>query len=198
MAWDVVSKQTGEFLKPSEVNQIGDNFTAIAAQDSGAPAFNVSSFIAQVASIAQLNISSGVVGYDVSCFGQIEIATTIPIAGVDSFQLTIEAQTSDYILSGEDVYGFKIITNEGAIGPTTFTLPGSGSVGQSAIISLVTSVAGGITIEAVNSDSIFRYETSGTTVNCIELNVANDQSTVELKQVALNKWFVIREYQNGV
>jgi len=58
MAWGVVSKSANSTLASTEVNQLQENFTALATGASGAPAIAVNSFmVTGVASLASLTVT---------------------------------------------------------------------------------------------------------------------------------------------
>jgi len=114
MAWDVVSKNVGSLLTAANINQLQDNFPALADQNSGAPlvvfpnsgtygahTFSLSTVHAesgfagpQVSSLAKVHAESGFLGPQVSSFGLIHVSSTVVLAA-DPTQ-ALEAATKQY------------------------------------------------------------------------------------------------------
>ena len=68
MTWDVVSKETnGLVLTTNDVNQIGDNFFALADQSSGAPVITFPNSI--------MNADAGIATTEVGSFGSIHVSS---------------------------------------------------------------------------------------------------------------------------
>ena len=79
MAWDVVSQTLNTVLPASKINQLQDNFAALAAQDSGAPVVTFPNSI--------LNANAGMASTGVGSFGSVNASSGFRTTGVGSFGL---------------------------------------------------------------------------------------------------------------
>ena len=91
MAWDVVSHTLNTVLPASKINQLQDNFSALAAQTSGAPVVtfpnsvlnaNAGAGSTGVGSFGAVNASSGYRTTQPGCFGSVNAADVLPSAPV--------------------------------------------------------------------------------------------------------------------
>ena len=94
MAWDVVSQTANVMIPASRMNQLQDNFAAMAAQNSGAPVVtfpnsimnaNAGVGVTGVGSFGSLNASSGMSTTGVGSFGSLVANSGMSTTGVGSF-----------------------------------------------------------------------------------------------------------------
>ena len=182
MAYDVVSKDALSVLASSEVNQLQENFDALAAQDSGAPALDLSSFMAQVASIAQMYVESGITASEVSSFDTIEVNCLL-IRGNPALFEEILSEGSDYTITLEDANGFKTIQNNSAGAALTYTLPGSGAKRVS-----ITNVVSGATL-TITTPASDNFLTDGQTKASMFLR--NQGDSVTIARLVNYEWYVL-------
>ena len=76
MAWDVVSQTLNTGLPASKINQLQDNFAALAAQNSGAPVVTFPSSV--------LNANAGMASTGVGSFGSVNASSGMASTGVAS------------------------------------------------------------------------------------------------------------------
>ena len=77
MAWDVVSQTLNTVLPASKINQLADNFAALAAQNSGAPVVVFPNSV--------LNANAGMASTGVGSFGRVNADSGMASTGVGSF-----------------------------------------------------------------------------------------------------------------
>ena len=77
MAWDVVSQTQNTVLPATRVNQLQDNFAALAAQNSGAPVVTFPNSV--------LNANAGIGATGVGSFGSLNVSSGFGVLGVGSF-----------------------------------------------------------------------------------------------------------------
>tara|TARA_Y100000310_G_scaffold327307_1_gene393444 strand:- start:2956 stop:4377 length:1422 start_codon:yes stop_codon:yes gene_type:complete len=184
MAWDVVSKTANSVLGSSEVNQLQDNFAALAAQDSGAPSIDVDSFMSVVASISQIYVGSGIHAPQISSFGTLDVSS-LNLNGNPAAAIIVTKQQTDYTITVADAEGFKVITNEDAVAAIAYTLPESGAKK----ISIIAVESYTIDITATASDSISDKGSASEVAGTYRLDEYAENAT--LIRAVDYKWFIL-------
>ena len=95
MAWDVVSQTLNTVLPASKINQLYDNFAALAAQNSGAPVVTFPNSI--------LNANAGMASTGVGSFGSVNASSGFRTTGVGSFG-SVNA-SSGFLTTGVGSFG---------------------------------------------------------------------------------------------
>ncbi|MAE81154.1 MAG: hypothetical protein CMB80_00355 [Flammeovirgaceae bacterium] len=189
MAYDIVSLGVGGKPGPTDINQYGNNFSSIAAGDSGSPAWNVSSTMVVVGSISQIHVGSGINAPETSSFANIEVSSAINRLGNSLKNLSVTQQGSNYTVDNSEANGNTVFHTNSAGDEVQFTLPGSGTT----FLEFTAITSHGLRLIAPGAEEIYVSSGNGTSVSSTDYFLDDFGEGVILARVKNSEWHIIME-----